>query len=142
MGFLAWLKERLTPDRRPEHLRTGSRGETAARRHLQSLGLKFLMANFRSKHGEIDLLFRDEDCLVFVEVKTRASDSWTRPSAAVNTRKRHALSRTAIDYLRQLKDPRVKFRFDIVEVLLTQDEILEIRHLPNAFTLSRRYVVG
>jgi putative endonuclease len=50
--------------------------------------LKFLTANFRSDRGEIDLIFREADCLVFVEVKTRIKGGWTRPAAAVNARKR------------------------------------------------------
>ena len=61
-----------------------SLGERAASAHLQKLGLKFLTANFKSARGEIDLIFRDDDCLVFVEVKARSSEDWVRPAAAVN----------------------------------------------------------
>ena len=105
--------------------------------HLQERGLKFLTANFRSERGEIDLIFRDADCLVFVEVKTRSSEGWTRPAAAVDARKKRLLSQTALDYLRRLKNPQVKIRFDIVEVLLKEGEVREVRHLPNTFPLSR-----
>lgn len=111
-------------------------GERAARKHLRQSGLKFLTANFRSKHGEIDLIFRDDDCLVFVEVKSRSSEDWTRPAAAVDARKRRLLSLTALDYLHLLKNPEVKFRFDIVEVLLAAGAVREVRHLPNAFPLA------
>jgi len=123
----------------PEHLRRGELGERAAKQWLQRAGLKFLAANFHSAHGEIDLIFRDGEGLVFVEVKTRSSEAWTRPAAAVDARKRRLLSRTALDYLRRLNHPPVKFRFDIVEVLLVDDVVREIRHLPNAFALSRPY---
>ncbi|MBM3840221.1 MAG: YraN family protein [Verrucomicrobia bacterium] len=68
----------MRPDE-PQHLKRGKLGERAAKRHLQERGLKFLTANFRSPRGEIDLVFRDGDCLVFVEVKTRSSEDWTRP---------------------------------------------------------------
>ena len=122
---------------KPEHLRRGELGEVAAKKHLQQLGLKFLTANFRSKRGEIDLVFRDDTCLVFVEVKTRSSEDWTRPAAAVNARKRRLLSQTALDYLRLLKNPQVKIRFDIVEVLLANGAVREIRHLPNTFPMSQ-----
>ncbi|PAW84890.1 MAG: hypothetical protein B9S33_10790, partial [Pedosphaera sp. Tous-C6FEB] len=81
------LKAIVVPDE-PEHLRRGRLGERAAKAHLQAQGLKFLTANFRSPRGEIDLVFRDADCLVFVEVKTRSSETWTRPAAAVNARKK------------------------------------------------------
>jgi len=128
---------------KPAHLRRGEIGEAAAKRHLKKAGLKFLTANFRSKRGEIDLVFRDEDCLVFVEVKTRSDESWTRPAAAVNARKKKLLSQTAFDYLRLLKDPQVKIRFDIVEVLLDEHEkVGEIRHLPNTFNLTPPYRHG
>jgi putative endonuclease len=126
----------------PEHLRRGRLGEWAARKHLRRCGLKFLTANFRSPRGEIDLVFRDRDCLVFVEVKTRSSEEWARPAAAVNARKRRLLSQTGLDYLRRLKNPQVKIRFDIVEVLLRDGLVREIRHLPNSFSLSPPHRYG
>ena len=79
---------------------------------------------------------------MFVEVKTRSSETWTRPAAAVNARKRRLLSQTALVYLHRLKNPRVTMRFDIVEVLLANGAVGEIRHLPNAFALSRPYRYG
>jgi putative endonuclease len=128
-----WWKNR---EEGPLHLRHGRIGEHAAKKHLQQNGLKFLAANFRSKRGEIDLIFRDADCLVFVEVKSRATGGWTRPAAAVNARKRLALTRCAFDYLRLLENPAIKIRFDVVEVLLVDGEVAEVRHLPNTFTLT------
>ena len=139
VNFLANLKARWRSSQEPEHLRRGKLGEAAAKKQLQKQGLKFLTANFRSARGEIDLIFRDADCLVFVEVKARSSEDWTRPAAAVDARKRRLLSQTALDYLRLLKHPRIKIRFDIVEVLLTDGAVREIRHLPNTFSLSQPY---
>ena len=123
---------------RPEHLRRGQLGEDAAKQELKRAGLKFLTANFRSDHGEIDLVFRDTDCLVFAEVKTRSSEDWARPAAAVDARKRRLLSLTAEDYLRKLPDRRVKWRFDVVEVLLADGEVREVRHVVNAFVADTR----
>lgn len=123
----------------PEHLRHGRLGESAAKRHLQKLGLKFLTANFGVHgKGEIDLIFRDADCLVFVEVKTRCSEEWARPSAAVDRDKRERLVKTGAAYRRRLPNPYVKYRYDIVEVLLEDDAIKEIRHIDNAFTENLR----
>src|SRR5258708_3526792 len=127
---------------RPLHLRHGELGERAAKKHLKRQGLKFLTANFRSARGEIDLIFRDQDCLVFVEVKTRSSEEWVRPAAAVNAERRRRLTRTALDYLRLLKNPQVKIRFDIVEVLLQAGVVHEVRHLPNSFPMERPYRYG
>jgi len=123
----------------PEHLRFGQLGEHAAKRHLKRLGLKFLIANFRSERGEIDLVFREKDCLVFVEVKTRSSETWERPAAAVDKERRQRLTRAGLDYLKLLKNPKIKVRFDIVEVILEDGDIKEIRHLPNSFAMERPY---
>ena len=142
VNLIARLKARLVGPAKAEHLRRGELGELAARRFCQRAGLKFLTANFRSDRGEIDLVFRDADCLVFIEVKTRSSEEWTRPAAAVNARKRRLLSQTALDYLRLLKNPQVKIRFDIVEVLLADGKVCEIRHLPNTFAMEKPYRYG
>lgn len=120
----------------------GELGERAAKKHLRGLGLKFLTANYRSKRGEIDLVFRDGDCLVFVEVKARSSEDWVRPAATVNAHKRRLISQTALDYLKLLKQPPVKIRFDIVEVLLNDGAVREIRHLPNTFKMQKPYRYG
>ena len=139
MSLLEKLKVKLAGKPKPEHLRRGELGERAAETHLKAQGLKFLARNFRSRHGEIDLVFRDAAGLVFVEVKTRSSEDWVRPAAAVDARKKRLLSQTALDYLRLLKNPPVKFRFDVVEVLLRDGAVREIRHLPDVFSLSRPY---
>jgi putative endonuclease len=131
--FQTWWRR----NEKPLHLRYGELGERAAKKQLKRQGLKYLTKNFRSKRGEIDLVFRDRDCLVFVEVKTRSSEEWVRPAAAVDQARRERLSRAGLDYLRLLKNPSVKFRFDIVEVLLEDGKVREIRHLVNSFELAR-----
>jgi Holliday junction resolvase-like predicted endonuclease len=65
-----------------------------------------------------------------------------RPAAAVNKRKRRLLTQTALDYLRLLGNPHVKTRFDIVEVLLNNGEVREVRHLPNTFAMEKPYRYG
>ncbi len=139
MDFLAKLGALFTGKTGPEHLRRGRLGEQAARRQLRRQGMKFLTANFRSPRGEIDLVFRDADCLVFIEVKTRSSEDWVRPAAAVDKERRQRLTRAGLDYLRLLRNPPVKVRFDIVEVLLNDGAVREVRHLPNSFAMERPY---
>jgi putative endonuclease len=128
--------------KKPLHLQFGELGERAARKHLQRKGLKFLTGNFRSERGEIDLVFREKDCLVFVEVKTRSSEEWTRPAAAVDATRRRRLTRAGLDYLHLLKNPPIKVRFDIVEILLEKGAVREIRHLPNTFAMEKPYRYG
>jgi Holliday junction resolvase-like predicted endonuclease len=64
------------------------------------------------------------------------------PGGAVNAERRRHLSRTALDYLRLLKNPPIKIRFDIVEVLLVEDKVHEVRHLPNTFAMEKPYRYG
>jgi len=142
MEWLEQVKARFARPAKPEHLRRGALGERAAKIYLRKAGLKFLAANFRSERGEIDLIFREADCLVFTEVKTRSSEDWARPAAAVNAERRRRLSHCALDYLRLLKNPEIKIRFDIVEVLLANGAVREIRHLPNTFPMSKPYRYG
>ena len=142
MNLAARMKSWWTGTDRPLHLRHGELGERAAKRHLKRQGLKFLTANFRSPRGEIDLVFRDGECLVFVEVKTRSSEEWSRPAAAVDRERRGRLTRAGLDYLRRLRNPPVKVRFDIVEVLLADGQVREVRHLENAFPMERPYRYG
>ena len=132
-----FVKKWLARGDETKHLRRGRLGEYAAKRHLKAAGGKFLVANFKTSDSEIDLVFRDEECLVFVEVKARTEGGWTRPAAAVDQRKRSLLSKAAREYVRKLSDPNVKFRFDIVEVLLVDGGVSEIRHIPNAFPLTK-----
>jgi len=121
---------------------TGQWGEREAARLLRRKGLRILGQRVRiGRRDEIDLVARDGATLVFVEVKTRRGESFGRPLAAVDRRKRHALSRAAVRYLRKLRRPPRFFRFDVVEVVGLLDQPgAEVRHIENAFTLDRPYL--
>src|SRR6478672_2299215 len=76
------------------HLRRGARGEKLACRYLKRSGYKILLRNFRGRSGgEIDVVCRDKDTLVFVEVKTRSREDFGRPLDSVDRDKRHLISR-------------------------------------------------
>jgi len=75
---------------------------------------------------------------VFVEVKTRRSEDFGRPAAAVDRKKRARIIRGAMEWLRLLDMPDITFRFDIVEVIMR--ETTEIRVIPNAFNLEHPYL--
>src|SRR3982074_3542808 len=78
------------------HLRLGARGENLACRFLRRNGYKILYRNFRGRTGgEIDVVCRDRDTLVFVEVKTRTHEDFGRPIEAVNQKKQKRISRSA-----------------------------------------------
>ncbi len=119
----------------PKNIMLGSLGEDAASQHLTATGMRLLTRNYRTPRGEIDLVFRDRDCLVFVEVKARSEGARTRPALAVDTRKRLRISRAAESYLRRIDAARAVWRFDVVEVFLKDEKVSRIQHLKNVFEL-------
>src|SRR5882724_13295637 len=103
----------------PQHLRRGAHGEKLASRFLRSRGYKILYRNFKGRSGgEIDLVCRDHDTLVFVEVKTRTREDFGRPLEAVNRQKQRWISLGGLAWLRLLGNPDILFRFDVVEVMM------------------------
>jgi putative endonuclease len=120
----------------------GARGEKAAAKYLRRSGYKILLKNFRSGKAEVDIVARQKDWLVFVEVKTRETEQFGAPSEAVNRDKQRNLSKAALDYLRMLGNPRIHFRFDIVEVIIADGSKRpdDIRLIQNAFDLSEPFI--
>jgi putative endonuclease len=128
--------------REPRHLETGKWGEKVAAKYLKVKGYKILGKRVRvGDRDEIDLIARDDKVLVFVEVKTRGGEAYGSPASAVDRHKRHVLSRAAVRYIKKLRNPRVYFRFDIVEVIgdMDADVSPDVRHIENAFPLDSRY---
>ena len=120
----------------------GARGEKAAAKYLRRRGYKILLKNFHSGKAEVDLVARHKDWLVFVEVKTRETEQFGAPSEAVDRDKQRNLSKAALDYLRMLGNPRIHFRFDIVEVIIANGAKKpdDIRLIQNAFDLSEPFI--
>jgi putative endonuclease len=125
----------------PPHLRLGARGENLACRFLRRNGYKILYRNFRGRTGgEIDVVCRDRDTLVFVEVKTRTGEDFGRPLDAVDRDKRKRISRGGLAWLRLLDNPDILFRFDVVEVIIGEGAPPRLELLQNAFALSEPYI--
>ena len=121
----------------PGHLALGRWGERKAERFLKRQGLKILGRRVRvGKHDELDLLAREQDVLVIIEVKTRSREGLRPARDAVDREKQIRLNRAALRYARRL-DPRPKaLRFDIVEVIgRPGNGPPDIHHLPSAFGL-------
>ena len=98
---------------------TGDLGEKIAEKYLIHLGYKILDKNFRYKTGEIDLIGKDNEYIVFIEVKTRTSSYFGFPCEAVTSSKQRKIYRTAEIYILQRKLFKSNFRFDVVEVFLS-----------------------
>lgn len=122
---------------------TGLWGERQAERFLRQQGCKILGRRVRiGDRDEIDLVARDGDALVFIEVKTRKNESYGSPISVVDRRKKHALSRAAVRYLKAIKSPNVFFRFDVVEVIGSIDDgDPKVRRVRDAFHLDSIYDV-
>ena len=126
---------------RPEHLRLGTRGEKLACRFLRKNGFKVLYRNFRGRSGgEIDIVCREKDTLVFVEVKTRTREDFGRPFDAVDRKKQKRIARGGLAWLRLLDDPDILFRFDVVEVIIAKGGEPRVELLRNAFSLPEPYI--
>jgi putative endonuclease len=140
LRFIAAALRRLRKPASSEagHIRLGREGENHAVRHLRKIGYKILRRNFRAPHGgEVDIVCRHGNELVFVEVKTRSSENFGRPFEAVDRKKRQLIIRGAMKWLRLLGMPDVTFRFDVVEVVTCP--AIDIQVLENAFQLPDNY---
>jgi putative endonuclease len=120
---------------RPEHVK-GRMGEETACRFLRKRGYKVLYRNFKHRTGgEVDIVCRDHDTLVFVEVKTRANEDLRRPLEDIKQFQKRQISRGALAWLRMLDDPEVPFRFDVVEVITGTEGRPQCELIQNAFEL-------
>jgi putative endonuclease len=113
----------------------GRSGEDRAARHLAGLGYRVLERNYRTPQGEIDLIALDGDTVVFVEVKTRTSDSFGAPELAVNPTKQQRMVKAALGYLKQKKLHQMACRFDVVAI--SGREAGQVELIRHAFEMDR-----
>ena len=111
----------------------GRDGEAAACELFQGLGFEVVDRNYRSGRGEVDLVARRGETLVFCEVKTRRSDQWGLPAEAVDPGKQARLRRLAAAWLAERKPGYAEVRFDIVSVIVRDSNRYEVTHIPDAF---------
>ncbi len=111
----------------------GQLGEKEAVRYLKKKKYKIIETNYTNYYGEIDIIAKDKNCVVFVEVKTRTSTDFGYASQAVNWRKQKKLKLLAQTYDEKSYDMNI--RFDIVEVYIDKksNNIIRIHHIENAF---------
>jgi putative endonuclease len=114
--------------------RLGKRGEELAAQHLERRGYTILARNYRTPLGELDLIARDRQHLLFIEVKTRRTTHFGAPAEAVGTHKQRQIVRAAQWYLASAHHPDLQPRFDVISILTGHNEPI-ITHIPNAFGL-------
>lgn len=113
----------------------GKKGEEVALRFLKKKGYKIIQQNYVCEMGEMDIIAREKDTLVFVEVKTRTSMAFGPPQLAVNSTKQMQLSKVALYFLKEKRLEDIKARFDVVAILL-RPKGEEIELIKDAFDLK------
>lgn len=118
-----------------EHNQLGEHGEALACTHLEELGYRILERNWRYDRAEIDIIAEKEGLLVVVEVKTRNTEFFGRPSEFVSERKQELLMKAAEAYL-ESEGLQSEVRFDIVGIVIDPawPDRPGIRHIPGAFS--------
>lgn len=110
----------------------GNTGEQLAMQHLRRLGFDILEMNYQHGHGEIDIVAKEGEVLVFCEVKSRSSDEYGEPEYAITPRKQQQIRKLAQAYLYEHEIREQACRFDVVAIRF-KGGTPEIRHLKNAF---------
>lgn len=118
-----------------ERLDLGKKGEDLALRKIRRLGYKCISRNYRCPLGEIDLIAKDGDTLVFLEIKTRKGKSLGYAKEAIDRRKKRQLSKVALAYMKANNCCDAKSRFDVVAISLREGRE-EIEVVRNAFELA------
>jgi putative endonuclease len=115
-------------------LELGSLGEHIAATYLTDVGLRVLDRNWRCREGELDIVARDRDAMVFCEVKTRRGVGFGHPVEAVNVAKQRRLRTLAQRWLAAHDDHAPDVRFDVVGVLVRSERPALVTHLRAAFS--------
>jgi len=109
----------------------GHKGEDIAADYLKKKGYTVLHRNYNTPLGEADIVAKDNNIIVFVEVKARSSNAFGQPFEAVNYRKQEKLKKIALYYLKHNKI-ELPVRFDIVSIM-SKNENAEVKHIKEAF---------
>jgi len=115
-----------------DNLTKGQWGEQMAMDHLQSLGYDIIGRNFRSRYGEIDLIAKHGDVIVFIEVKTRAPHAMVTGVESITISKQKKLRTTAEIFLSKFSSPPPA-RFDVIDLVADGWDVVSIDLVENAF---------
>lgn len=121
----------------------GFLGEKFSQDILKEKGFEVIKTNYHSRYGEIDVIAKNKEFLLFVEVKTRAEGSLGSPAEAVNIKKQRKLIKTAVEYMS--KNPtELQPRFDVIEIVVKKSDdfsVKEYNHIENAFWAEDIYEI-
>lgn len=117
----------------------GAFGENLACGYLSECGYRVVERNFSCKAGEVDIIAIQGDNVVFVEVKTRSSEEYGLPSEAVSISKQRKIVKTALYYLQSNRLLDYMCRFDVIEIIIDEENNHRINLIKDAFQYSGRY---
>lgn len=117
----------------------GAFGENIAAEYLAECGYRILERNFSCKSGEVDIIAVQGDAVVFIEVKTRSSEIFGLPSEAVSSTKQMRIVRTALYYLQKNKLLDYMCRFDVIEIIVDEENNYRVNLIKDAFQYSGKY---
>jgi putative endonuclease len=112
----------------------GKVGEKKAVKYLKHHHFNIVDTNYSSRFGEIDIIAKDKNYIIFVEVKQRNLNSIAKPCEFVDAKKQQRIIATAKIYLSSYPTD-LQPRFDVIEVYSDNNKIKSVKHLENAFTL-------
>lgn len=139
------IRERIfaRPQKLPENSTRAERGQfgedLAADYCRRELGYKLIVRNWRYKRDEVDLICSDGNVLVFIEVRARAEDALVSGFHSVGKHKKEVLQRAYKNYLNQLQNPPKHFRFDIIDIAISNSGSGKVRHYANVPLFSKHY---
>jgi putative endonuclease len=112
---------------------TGNTGEKIARYYLNKKGYHILEQNYKVSFGEIDIIAEKNNCICFIEVKSRRSDICGSPEESITQYKKNKIIKVAELYIKQHKIKDKLFRFDVIALNLNNNFLTKINHITNAF---------
>lgn len=120
-----------------QHLEAGKQAEGLALDYLQHRTLKLIAKNWQSPYGEIDLIMKDNNTLVFVEVRYRKQNNWGHPMETITKSKRNKIITTAQLFLQKNKQWLINpCRFDVISITENLNDHPRVEWLTDAFTMD------
>lgn len=116
----------------PRGKEIGEKGEQIATDYLSDKGLTILERNWRFGKAEIDIILKDENTIVFVEVKTRSSDAFGNPESFISKAKQNLMLRASANYIETINHSG-ELRFDVISIIFHHEKKYTLQHFEDAF---------
>ncbi len=119
--------------------RIGNKGESIAEEYLKQKGYKIIQRNYRCRFGEIDIIAKDGNTVVFTEVRTKQNNNFGSPQESITPAKIEKISKASLSFIQEKKMAGFSYRFDLIAITFSQGR-QNIEHIENAFMPSNGYM--